>query len=59
MLYGIEVKAVATPTPRLADGLAGWLRMGTPNAHGALAYRVEQPQMLRPGILAVPWHLAW
>jgi hypothetical protein len=26
---------------------------------GFLAYRVEQTQALRPGIRAIPWHLAW
>jgi predicted AAA+ superfamily ATPase len=59
MLYGIEVKATATPTPRHADGLARWLELTGPGARGALACRVEQPQALRPGIRAIPWHLAW
>jgi predicted AAA+ superfamily ATPase len=59
VLYGIEVKAAATPTPRHADGLAGWLDLAGPTARGVLACRVEQPQVLRPGIRAVPWHLAW
>ena len=59
MLYGIEVKATATPTPRHADGLARWLELTGPGARGVLACRVEQPQALCPGIRAVPWHLAW
>jgi hypothetical protein len=59
VLYGIEVKATATPTPRHADGLARWLELAGPAARGALACRVEQPQVLRPGIRAIPWHLAW
>jgi predicted AAA+ superfamily ATPase len=59
VLYGIEVKATATPTPRHADGLARWLELTGPGARGALACRVEQPQALRPGIRAIPWHLAW
>jgi predicted AAA+ superfamily ATPase len=59
VLYGIEVKAAATPTPRHADSLAGWLDLAGPTARGVLTCRVEQPQVLRPGIRAVPRHLAW
>jgi hypothetical protein len=58
-LYGIEVKATATPTPGQADSLAAWLALAGKAARGALACRVERPQSLRPGIRAVPWHLAW
>jgi len=59
VLYGIEVKATATPTPRHAEGLARWLALAGPMARGVLACRVEQPHVLRPGIKAVPWHVAW
>ncbi len=58
-LYGVEVKATATPTPGHAEGLARWLALAGPEARGVLACRVEEPQALRPGIRAVPWHLAW
>jgi predicted AAA+ superfamily ATPase len=59
ILYAIEVKATATPTPHHAAGLARWLELAGPSARAALACRVEQPQVLRPGIRAIPWHLAW
>jgi len=59
VLYGIEVKATATPTPRHAEGLAHWLALVSPTGRGVLACRVEKPHMLCPGIRAVPWHLAW
>ena len=58
-LYGVEVKATATPTPGHAEGLARWLALAGPGARGVLACRVEAPHALRPGIRAVPWHLAW
>ncbi len=58
-LYGVEVKATATPTPGHAEGLARWLALAGPEARGVLACRVEAPHTLRPGIRAVPWHLAW
>lgn len=59
VLYGIEVKATATPTPNHAAGLARWLSLVGSQAHGVLACRVDAPHALRPGIRAVPWHLAW
>lgn len=59
VLYGIEVKATASPTPRHAAGVARWLDLAGPSARGVLACRVEQPHVLRPGIRAIPWHLAW
>jgi predicted AAA+ superfamily ATPase len=59
VLYGIEVKATATPTPHHADGLARWLALAGPTARAVLACRVPKPQALRPGIRAIPWHLAW
>jgi len=58
-LYGIEVKATATPTPRHADALARWIALAGPKARGVMACRVDAPMSLRPGIRAVPWHLAW
>ncbi len=58
-LYGIEVKATATPTPQHAAGLARWLDLVGPKARGVLACRVKRPVSLRPRIRAVPWHLAW
>jgi len=58
-LYGIEVKATATPTPGHADALAAWLGLAGKTARGALACRLDAPASLRPGIRAVPWHLAW
>lgn len=57
-LYALEIKATATPTPRHAEGLARWLALAG-NARAALACRVDRPLALRPGIRAVPWHLAW
>jgi predicted AAA+ superfamily ATPase len=58
-LHGLEVKATATPTPHHADALARWLKLAGGQASGAVACRVERPTSLRPGIRAVPWHLAW
>lgn len=58
-LYGLEVKATATPTPYQADGLARWLSLAGRTARVALACQVEEPTVLRPGIRAVPWHLGW
>jgi predicted AAA+ superfamily ATPase len=58
-LYGLEVKATATPTPHHADGLARWLDLAGPSARGALACRVDHPRTLRKEIRAIPWHLAW
>ena len=58
-LYGLEVKATATPTPHHAEGLARWLRLAGPNARAALACRVDRPRSLRRAIRAVPWHLGW
>ncbi len=58
-LFAIEVKATATPTPRHADGLSAWLDLAGRGARAVLACRVEEPMTLRPGIRAVPWHLAW
>jgi len=56
-LFGLEVKATATPTPGHASSLAQWLELS--GARGALACRVPSPRTLRSGIRAVPWHLGW
>lgn len=58
-LYGIEVKVTATPLPGHAESLARWLALAGRRASGVLACRVHQATALRPGIQAVPWHLAW
>jgi uncharacterized protein len=58
-VYGIEVKATATPTPQHAAGLARWRELAGPPARAVLACRVERPKALVPGVRAVPWHLAW
>ncbi len=54
-LYGMEVKATATPTPGHGTSLAQWMDLS--GARGALGCRVDSPSSLRPGIRAVPWHL--
>jgi hypothetical protein len=36
VLYGLEVKATVTPTPRHADGVAHWLDLAGPGARGML-----------------------
>ena len=58
-LYGLEVKATATPLPGHGESLARWLELAGAHAHGALACNLDGPVALRPGIRAVPWHLAW
>jgi hypothetical protein len=58
-LYGLEVKATATPLPGHAESLARWLELAGAHAYGALACTIDAPVALRPGIRAVPWHLAW
>ena len=58
-LYGIEVKATATPQPRHGDGIASWLDLVGPVGSGVVACNIERPSALRRGIRAVPWHLAW
>lgn len=57
-LYAIEVKATATPTPAHAGSLARWLDLVGEPMHAAVACRVDRIITLRPGIRAVPWHLA-
>jgi predicted AAA+ superfamily ATPase len=58
-LYAVEVKATATPTPHHGDHLARWLTLAGTGARGVVACAVDTPTTLRPGIRAVPWHLAW
>lgn len=58
-LHGVEVKATRTPTPHHADALARWMELAGDGTRGVLACQVEAPTALRPGIRAVPWHLAW
>ena len=56
-LYALEVKATATPRAQHGSNLKQWLELTGPNAHGALACNISEPQALLPGIRAVPWHL--
>lgn len=58
-LYGLEVKATATPLPGHAESLARWLALAGRAARGVLACRIDKPTALRQGIRAVPWHLGW
>ena len=58
-LYGIEVKATATPQLRHGDGIASWLDLVGSTARGVLACNIGRPTALRREIRAVPWHLAW
>ena len=55
-LYGIEVKATRTPTPRHAARLAAWCEFT--DARGLLACRTNRPRPLGRGIRAVPWHFS-
>jgi len=58
-LYGIEVKSTATPPPGHADGLACWMALSGPTAHGALACQIDRPVPLGQGIKAIPWYVGW
>ncbi len=58
-VYGVEVKATATPTPRHAAGLVRWLGLVGPEARGVVACQVDRPMSLAPRVRAVPWHLGW
>ncbi len=53
-LYGLEVKATRTPTPRHADNLAAWCALT--GARGVLACRTDRVRPLGRGIRAAPWH---
>lgn len=57
-LYGIEVKATATPTTQHGSAIKRWLKLAGPNTRGALACNVDRPQTLMPDIKAIPWHLS-
>lgn len=59
VLHAVEVKATRTPAPRHADALTRWLELAGSTARGVLACGIDAPAALRPGIRAVPWHLAW
>jgi uncharacterized protein len=59
LLYGVEVKTTATPTPHHAESLAKWIELSGSKARGVLACRVAAPVSLQRRIRAVPWHLAW
>lgn len=56
-VYGIEVKATATPRPEHATGLRRWLDLAGPNAHGVVACLIDAPQPLGDRVHAVPWWL--
>ena len=58
-VHAIEVKATETPAPAHASHLAAFAELAGPSTRTALACRVGSPLALRPGIRAVPWHLAW
>jgi hypothetical protein len=58
-LYAIEVKATASPRPEHGASLARWLELAGSEASAVVACSVDRPTTLRPGIRAVPWHLAW
>ena len=58
-MYGIEVKTTATPPPGHADGLARWMGLSGPSAHGALACQIDRPVPLGRGIKAIPWYVGW
>jgi uncharacterized protein len=58
-VHAIEVKATETPVPAHAANLAVFATLAGRATRVALACRIEAPLALRPGIRAVPWHLAW
>ena len=53
-LYGIEVKATRTPTPRHADRLAAWCELT--GGRGVLACRTRHARPLGRGIRTAPWY---
>ena len=53
-LYGIEVKATRTPTPRHANHLAAWCELT--GGRGILACRTDRLRSIGRGIRAAPWH---
>lgn len=58
-VHAIEVKATETPVPAHAASLAAFAALAGRGTRAALACRISAPMALRPGVRAVPWHLAW
>jgi hypothetical protein len=58
-VHAIEVKATETPVPAHAANLAAFAALAGPGTRAALACRIGSAAALRPGVRAVPWHLAW
>ncbi len=58
-VHAVEVKATETPVPGHAANLAAFAALAGPATRAVLACRVGSPAALRPGVRAVPWHLAW
>lgn len=54
-----KVKATETPVPAHAANLATFAALAGPATRAVLACRVGSAAALRPGVRAVPWHLAW
>lgn len=51
--------ATETPVPAHAANLAAFAALAGPSTRTALACRISTAVGLRPGVRAVPWHLAW
>ena len=58
-VHAVEAKATATPVPAHAANLAAFAALAGPGTRTVLACRVDTTVALRPGVRAVPWHLAW
>jgi predicted AAA+ superfamily ATPase len=58
-VHAIEVKATDTPVPGHAASLAAFAALAGGATRAVLACRIGAPAPLRPGVRAVPWHLAW
>ena len=58
-VHAVEVTATATPVPAHAANLATFSGLAGPGTRTALACRIDTAAALRPGVRAVPWHLAW
>jgi predicted AAA+ superfamily ATPase len=58
-VHAVEVKATATPVPAHAANLATFAGLAGSGTRTALACRIDTAAALRPGVRAVPWHLAW
>jgi predicted AAA+ superfamily ATPase len=59
LVQALEVKATETPNPGHAANLAAFAALAGGKTRAALACRISAPVALRPGIRAIPWHLAW